>query len=74
MQTRRLIRQRLIALFVLGIVLFNVPFLNLFNHGTTMAGIPVLFIFLFVAWLLLILITRLVVAGWRPARREGDPE
>ena len=45
-------RDRLIGLFVLGVVLFNPPILNLF--GGTIFGWPALFVYLFAAWALLI--------------------
>ena len=45
-------RDRLIGLFVLGVVLFNPPILNLF--GGTIFGWPALYVYLFAAWALLI--------------------
>ena len=46
--------QRLIALCMLGCVLFNFPILALFNVPGTVLGVPVLYAYLFVAWVLLI--------------------
>ena len=51
---RHLLGQRLVLLFVLGVVLFNDPVMSLFDRGRHVAGIPLLFIYLFVAWALLI--------------------
>ena len=45
-------RDRLIGLFVLGVVLFNPPILNLF--GGTIFGWPALFVYLFAAWAVVI--------------------
>lgn len=45
-------RDRLIGLFVAGVVLLNPPILDLF--GGTIDGWPVLYIYLFVVWALLI--------------------
>jgi len=42
--------QRLIALFLLGWVLFNFPMLSLFNRPVTLLGIPSLYVYIFVAW------------------------
>ena len=42
--------QRLIALFLLGWVLFNFPLLSLFNRPATLFGIPILYIYIFAAW------------------------
>lgn len=44
-------RGRLIALFLLGMILFNYPILSLFNRDILLFGIPVLYLFLFFLWL-----------------------
>ena len=41
---------RLVALFALGILLFTYPFISLCNRALTFLGIPLLYIYLFVAW------------------------
>lgn len=46
--------QRLVALFVLGNLLFNYPLLELFNRPALPGGIPVLYVYVFAAWALLI--------------------
>jgi len=46
--------QRLIALCMLGLLLFNYPILALFNVPETVFGIPVLYAYIFAAWSLLI--------------------
>ena len=51
---RRLTAQRMIALFLLGCALFNYPVLSLFNHAGQVFGIPLLYAYLFGAWVLLI--------------------
>lgn len=45
--------QRLVALCILGILLFNYPMLALFNVAETVFGIPVLYAYIFAAWILL---------------------
>ena len=42
--------QRLVALCMLGTLLFNFPVLALFNVPGTVFGVPVLYAFIFVAW------------------------
>ena len=56
---------RLVALFLLGCLLFNYPMLALFNLRVTVLGIPLLYAYLFVAWALLI-----AVVAWVMERRE----
>ena len=53
--------QRLIAICMLGFVLFNFPILALFNVPKTVFGVPVLYAFIFLAWALLIALMAWVV-------------
>lgn len=52
---------RLVALFLLGCVLFNYPLLYLFNSHQTVLGIPVLYAYLFSSWFALIALMALVI-------------
>jgi hypothetical protein len=53
--------QRLVVLFLLGVLLFNYPLLALFNHAGEALGIPVLYAYIFAAWALLIGLLALVL-------------
>jgi len=53
--------QRLIALCLLGCVLFNYPVLALFNAPGTVLGIPVLYAYIFGAWAALIALMAWIV-------------
>ncbi len=53
--------QRLVALFLLGVLLFNYPLLALFNRPAEIFGIPVIYLYIFGAWALLIGLLALVV-------------
>jgi hypothetical protein len=57
--------RRLVGLFLLGMLLFNFPLLNLFNRPVLALGIPVLYLYLFAAWLLIIFLM-LVVSLSKP--------
>ncbi len=46
--------ERLLALFAAGWLLLNYPLLALFGRLGAVAGIPALYLYLFVAWALLI--------------------
>ena len=46
--------QRLVALFLLGWLLFNYPLLSLFASDSRLWGIPLVYVYLFVAWAALI--------------------
>jgi len=43
--------QRLAALFFFGMLAFNYPLLSLFSDGRSVAGIPLLYAYLFVSWI-----------------------
>ena len=51
---------RLVALSVLGFLLFNYPVLALFNRGGTLFGVPVLYVYIFAIWAALIAAIALV--------------
>jgi len=61
MDRSRLMAERLVALFLLGCALFNYPVLALFNRATDVFGIPLLYAFLFGAWLGLIALMAFVI-------------
>lgn len=48
--------QRLVAVFLLGCLLFGYPLLALFNTGGTVFGIPLLYAYLFGVWAALIVL------------------
>ena len=58
--------QRLVALFLLGWLLFSYPLLALFNTGGSVLGIPVLYAWLFGVWITLIVLMIFVVERRRP--------
>jgi hypothetical protein len=63
------IGDRLIALFLLGVVLLTPPMMAIFNVDRLVFGIPLLYLYLFGAWILLVGLVALVL---RP-RRTDDP-
>jgi hypothetical protein len=56
-----LMNQRLVALFVIGCLLFSYPLLALFNHQGEIFGIPVLFAYLFIGWAAFIVLLYCIV-------------
>lgn len=52
--------RRLVGLFLLGVLLFNFPLLNLFNRPVLALGIPVLYLYLFAVWSLIIFLMLMV--------------
>ncbi|MGH6874955.1 MAG: hypothetical protein ACREDW_08045 [Aestuariivirgaceae bacterium] len=64
-----LTHERLVALFLLGVLLFTPPFLGIFNSSTRVLGIPSLYLYLFAVWILLIGLVALVIES---SDAEGD--
>ena len=56
---------RLVAVFLLGVLLFNYPLLALFNRDASVFGIPLLYAYIFLAWALLIGLLALVIEASR---------
>ena len=59
-------RDGLIGLFLLGLALLNPPLLLLFGGDATLFGLPVLYLYIFATWLLII-----VAAAWIAERRRA---
>jgi hypothetical protein len=57
--------QRLVALFLLGCLLLNYPLISLFAGPAEIAGIPLLYAYVFFAWAVLIALMALVVERFR---------
>ena len=65
--------ERLIALFVLGVLALNYPLLSIFAADARLFGIPVLVVYLFVAWAVFIFLTWWIV-GRRNSAGRRTPE
>jgi len=53
--------QRLVALFLLGCLLLNYPLFSLFAGAANVFGLPLLYVYIFLAWALLIGLMAIVV-------------
>jgi hypothetical protein len=65
------LNKRLVALFLLGCVLLNFPILSLFNLKILIFGLPLLYVYIFVIWCLLIGLASLVTL-FRSRERSDD--
>jgi len=54
--------KRLVALFLFGFVLLNYPILSLLNINITVYGLPLVYIYIFGIWGLLIFLSALVMS------------
>lgn len=64
-------KERLAAAFLLGLLLFMPPFLAVASRDVVIGGIPLLYLWLFGGWLMLIVVLALVVEISRNG--EGPP-
>jgi hypothetical protein len=53
--------QRFVAVCLLGALLFNYPFLALFNRAGLLFGVPIFYVYLFAVWAALIALLAYVV-------------
>ena len=80
MRTRAIRMARRVALFALGWILLNYPILAIFNVPDYVQGLPLLYVYLFAVWLLLIVLIARVVrkhdtplaAAPTPAPKSAD--
>lgn len=66
--------ERIVALALLAALLFNYPVLSLFARDGWVFGLPILYVYLFGSWLLIILLAGLVLRRRPPrtsARHDG---
>jgi hypothetical protein len=64
--------RRLAGVFFLGWMLLNYPILSLWNHSTTLGGIPLLYGFVFGAWTLIICLAGFITRSGRPPHGRDD--
>ena len=60
MPTERLV-EGLVVLFIAGALVFNYPLLALFDHLFLLFGAPLLYAYLFLAWLAVIILLAVIV-------------
>lgn len=65
--------ERLVAAFMFGLTLFTPPLLVVFGNGGTVAGIPVLFVYVFGAWIGLTAALALIMERAEPDERIAPP-
>ncbi|MBL8447190.1 MAG: hypothetical protein JNJ44_07225 [Zoogloeaceae bacterium] len=56
--------QRLVTLFLAGMVLFNFPLLSLFDRSAPdIGGVPMLYVYVFLVWTMLVGGMALIIEG-----------
>jgi hypothetical protein len=63
--------QKLLMLSVLALILFNFPILSIVNVEESINGIPILFFYIFMIWLLLIIVIfRVIKKGSKESSKD----
>ena len=73
------ITERYVALIILTVFLFNPPIMSIFNSTELILGVPMLFLYLFAAWALIIglnayLAKRLLMEQFSVREREAGSD
>lgn len=63
MRQSKLLRQRLVAVFLIGMLLLFSPLITLPDQPRLVFGLPLMYLYLFAVWILLILAMAWVVRG-----------
>jgi len=50
------LKESWVIFFILGIIMLNYPFLNIFNKSTSIFGFPILYIYFTAGWFISILV------------------
>ncbi len=66
--------ERLAVLFLFGIMVLSPPFLFIFDRPVLIAGIPVLYLYLFTAWAVLIVLLAFASELSKPEQEESTGE
>jgi hypothetical protein len=74
MPRRRLVSHRLVAVFLLGCLLFNYPLLAVFSKLELIGGLPGNVVWLFGSWLVVIGLIALVVERGDDQDAQGPQE
>lgn len=65
--------ERLLGLFLIGAIGFSPPILTLFNVPRLVAGIPLLYLYLFGLWIALVAVAGVVAAQLAPEGEAAPP-
>ena len=69
----RLLPERLAALFAAGVLALNYPLLALFSKDSRLLGVPLLYVYLLLAWAALITAIALLMRPRRGGKSRGTP-
>ena len=57
-------KQRLVAVFLCGVLLLYSPVISLFDQRRLLFGVPVLYLYLFIVWIVLVAVMAWITERW----------
>ena len=66
------LKESWVIFFILGIVMMNFPFLSIFNKEESVAGIPLLYLYLYLGWFISIIVILLFTRVTRTTPKDGN--
>lgn len=66
--------EKLLWIFCLALLLISYPILTIFNVRVMVWGIPLLYMYIFLAWLLIIVFIFMVIGRRRRSDEEATPD
>ena len=73
MRSQKKRNERIVVLAIVGILALNYPWLSLFSRSVLVFGIPLLYLYLFSLWALLILLAGLIIESEGQEEIETSP-
>lgn len=66
------LKESWVIFFILGLIMLNYPFLDIFNKPTELFGVPLTFIYIFGGWAVSILVIYLFTLSTRHENQSND--
>jgi hypothetical protein len=70
--TRLRLRESWIVFFIMGFIMMNYPFINIFNKPYEISGIPLLFLYLHCCWVISIIVIYILVKSISLPEERND--
>jgi Na+-driven multidrug efflux pump len=66
------LRESWVIFFILGIIMMSFPFLNIFNKPILLFGLPLLFLYFTVGWIISIIVIYLFMIASRNDKEQTE--
>lgn len=70
--TRLRLRESWIVFFIIGFIMINYPFINIFNKPYEICGIPLLFLYIYCCWAIFIVVIYILVRSINLPEERND--